>query len=455
MAPKTIKAADRLKAINAHLVAHPPRTGSAQEPDWLSAVEELELRKELARVQVEDDRGILRQKGEGKLWVRERIEQLLNPGSFREVGSLTSSVTYTDHANPLLVDFVPSNNLIGLGEIGSGVLKKRVVVLGDDFTVRGGHADGSVHHKSLWAETTSLRLLTPMIRLLDGSSGGGSVKSYLETGRTYVPPLTGFGTMVEMLATVPVCAALLGPVVGLGAIKATMSHFSVMVAGQSQLFSAGPPVYATFENLTKNELGGTKVHAENGSVDLIVADEAAAFKAIHAFLSYLPTSTARLPPLVEPPTSPRSQQELISIIPRKRTQTYDVRKLIAIVVDEGTWFEMGGSWGKSIVTGLARLGGKSVGVVSQDCREKGGTLDARSAEKVRRFIDLCETFCLPLLNLVDQPGISVGSAAEKDATVRASTRALVCLFQATIPAYTVILRRAFGVAGAGFVDFAS
>lgn len=148
--------------------------------------------------------------------------------------------------------------------------------------------------------------------------------------------------------------------------------------------------YATFENLTKNELGGTDIHAQNGSVDLVVADEAAAFALIHAFLSYLPTSTSVLPPSLSPPSpsSDHSQQELLSIIPRKRTQTYDVRRIISLVVDEGTWFEMGQTWGRSIVTGLARLAGRSVGVVSQDCREKGGTLDARSAEKVRRFIDL-------------------------------------------------------------------
>lgn len=171
----------------------------------------------------------------------QRIDLLLNSGSFREVGSLTSSVTYSDDATRI-TSFVPSNNFIGTGEIGVAPLVKKVVVLGDDFTVRGGHADGSVWAKSLWAEATALRLRIPMVRLLDGSSGGGSVKSYLEMGRTYVPPLTGFHTMVELLATVPVAAALLGPVVGLAAIKATVSHFAVMVDGNSQLFSAGPPI---------------------------------------------------------------------------------------------------------------------------------------------------------------------------------------------------------------------
>ena len=211
------------------------------------------------------------------------------------------------------------------------------------------------------------------------------------TGRTYVPPLTGFATLVESLATIPVCCALLGPVVGLAAIKATMSHFAVMIRNNSQLFSAGPPVvrFATFENLTKEELGGVAIHGGNGSVDYIVDNEAAAFEAIRRFLSYLPTSVSRLPPslpIVDP--THRRTEELISIIPRKRARTYDIRRVIALIVDEGSFMEIGESWGRTIVVGLARVGGKVVGVVSSDCRQKGGTLDMRSSQKLTRHIDL-------------------------------------------------------------------
>lgn len=138
------------------------------------------------------------QKRGGADAVEKRIEALINPGTWREMGSTTSSVTYGEDG--LITSFVPSNNLIGTGYVGAGVGQK-VVVLGDDFSVRGGHADGSVHMKSFWAEESALRLRIPIVRLLDGSSGGGSVKSYLEMGRTYVPPLTGFKTMVEMLGT--------------------------------------------------------------------------------------------------------------------------------------------------------------------------------------------------------------------------------------------------------------
>ena len=124
-----------------------------------------------------------------------------------------------------------------------------------------------------------------------------------------------------------------------------------------------------------------------------MSDEPSAFASIHAFLSYLPTSTSRIPPSIIPPAFQASQQELLSIIPRKRTQTYDIRRLVEVIVDVGTWFEMGATWGKSIVIGLARINGRSIGVITQDCREKGGTLDAKSAEKVRRFVDL---WCGPL-----------------------------------------------------------
>lgn len=147
--------------------------------------------------------------------------------------------------------------------------------------------------------------------------------------------------------------------------------------------------YATFEQLTKEELGGSAIHASNGSIDNLAASEADAFAQIVAFLSYLPSSVSLLPPslpISDPPT--RASEELLSIIPRKRIRTYDVRRVIELVVDEGSWFEIGRTWGKSIVVGFARLGGRSVGVISQDCKEKGGTLDARSAQKVRRHIDL-------------------------------------------------------------------
>ncbi|KAM0745748.1 propionyl-CoA carboxylase [Meredithblackwellia eburnea MCA 4105] len=450
---KTTTAAHRLDEINKHLKAYPP-TAQLKHKDWAAAVEELKLRQDLSGTMVTDDRGIIRQKGEGKLWVRERIHQLLNPGSFREYGSLTSSVTYNEDGT--IKDFVPSNNVIAVGEIDEGVTKKKVVVLGDDFTVRGGHADGSVHAKSLWAETYAVNQSMPLIRLLDGSSGGGSVKSYSQMGRTYVPPLTGFRTMVEQLGKVPVCCGLLGPVVGLASIKATVSHFSVMIDGNSQLFSAGPPLvkYATFEDVTKNELGGSQVHGQNGSVDHVVATEQDAFAAIRQFLSYLPSSSAQLPPVLSEftPPSEATTESLLSIIPRKRTVTYAIRDIINAVLDQGTWFETGSHWGKSVVVGLGRIDGKTVGILSQDCRQVGGTLSERASEKGRRFVDMCETFSIPILSLLDQPGISVGLSAEANATVRSATRFLTAMFQATVPIFTVILRRAFGVAGAGFAD---
>lgn len=188
------------------------------------------------------------------------------------------------------------------------------------------------------------------------------------------------------MAVVPVVSALLGPVVGLAAAKATLGHFSVMVKGLSQLFAAGPPVVrqATFEDLSKEALGGWEVHATNGSVDNIANSEADAYEQIRIFLSYLPPSIFLLPPIVPSEVTrdakDRREEELIRIIPRRRTRPYDIRELIRLVVDREdglrrtSFFEIGANWGRNTVTGFARLDGRPIGVLSSDCKVNGGTL---------------------------------------------------------------------------------
>ncbi len=183
---------------------------------------------------------------------------------------------------------------------------------------------------------------------------------------------------------VPVASALLGPVVGLAAAKATVGHFSVMVKGLSQFFAAGPPVVrqATFEDLTKEALGGWEIHATNGSVDNVAVSEADAFEQIRTFLSYLPSSIFLLPPVVPSEvtgdTKDRREEELIRIIPRRRMRSYDIRELIRFVVDRESesqrtsFFEIGANWGRNIVTGFARIDGRPIGVLSSDCKVNGG-----------------------------------------------------------------------------------
>lgn len=416
--------------------------------DWSPEVEEITHRKALA-ARLGGAERVARQRSHGKLTCRERIQALLDPGSFREIGSLTGWPEYGPDGE--ISRFTPANFVCGRGTIDH----RPVMVGADDFTVRGGHADAGIHRKQVYAEQLARHLRIPMVRLIDGSSGGGSVKTYQEQGRTYVPPLPGFEHQVAMLSELPVVAAVVGPVVGLGAARATTTHYTVMVEGIGQVFVAGPPVvaHATGERVTKEELGGAAVHGSNGTVDDVVDSEEEAFDRIRRFLSYLPSSVWEAPPRVEVDDPPdRREESLLGMIPRNRRRPYDVRTLIRLVVDRDSFFEMGRGWGRSVVTGFARLAGFSVAVIASDPLVWGGALTADGADKLRRMVDLADTFHLPVVSLVDQPGFAVGTDAERAGTIRRGAAAIAALYQATVPWFSVIIRRAFGVAGAALVD---
>jgi len=412
---------------------------------WQPEIDELKRRMELARM-MGGRANVERQHGAGRLTVRERIDQLLDSDSFHETGALAGKATYDEQGN--LTSFLPSNFVMGTGRIGG----RRVVVGGDDFTVRGGAADASIAGKQGYAEKIALGLKLPMVRLADGTGGGGSVKSLEVMGYTYVPANPSWDTVVELLGEVPVVAACLGPVAGLGAVRVVTSHFSVMVRGVSQLFIAGPPVVerGVGEKVTKEELGGAEIHARgSGAVDNEVETEAEAFDQVRQFLSYLPSNVWQAPPRGEASDDPeRREEDLLSAIPRDRRRSYDVRKILRHVVDRDSFFEIGRLYGKPLVAGLARLHGYPVGIMANDPKQGGGAVDADAAEKMIRFIDLCDTFHIPAVNFVDNPGFLIGTASEKAGTARIGARALMAVYQATVPWISIILRRVYGVAGA-------
>lgn len=418
--------------------------------DWSPEVDHIEERRRLAQELGGQER-VQRQQEAGKLTVRERIDAVLDDGTFQEFGALTAKVSYD--AEGEITDYQPTNYVAGRGKIDG----RSVMVGGDDFTVRGGHADASIWEKQVYGESLSEELQIPMVRLLDGSSGGGSVMTYLEEQKTYVPPLPGFDVQARLLNLVPVCSAALGPVVGLGAARAVMSHFTVLVEDLGQVFVAGPPLveYASHETVTKNQLGGVEVHAGNGVVDNIAASEPEAFYQVRRFLSYLPANVWEMPPVAATDDDPhRADEELLSIIPRNRRRIYDVRAVIGHIVDRTSFFEIGERWGRSMVVGLARLGGRPVGILANNPKHWGGALTADGCEKAARMVDLCETFHLPVVGLVDNPGFAIGSAAEAAATIRRGGTLIAALYQMTVPYFAVITRRTFGVAGAAFVDCA-
>src|SRR5215216_6562061 len=261
---------------------------------WEPELEELRRREELARRMGGEER-VARQHASGRLTVRERIERLFDPGSFHETGALAGRGSYD--ADGELQDFLPANVVIGSGRIE----RHRAIVQGDDFTVRGGAADAAIWQKMVYAERMAHELRLPLVRLVDGTGGGGSVKTLETMGFTYVPPLPGWSVAVEILSRVPVAAAALGPVAGLGAARVVASHFSVIVRETAQMFVAGPPVVAAAmgEAPDKEELGGWRTQTRAGAVDNDAADEDDALAQIRRWLSYLPSNAWEAPPVVD------------------------------------------------------------------------------------------------------------------------------------------------------------
>ncbi|MEM6438219.1 MAG: carboxyl transferase domain-containing protein [Pseudomonadota bacterium] len=384
-----------------------------------------------------------RQADAGRLNLRERIARLLDDGSFDEIGGLAGRPTYDETGE--LVDFLPANLIFGRGRIDG----RPVAVAGDDFTVRGGAADASIWAKNIQAETMANQLRLPMIRLIEGTGGGGSVRTIETTGYTYVPANPAWDQVVENLETVPVVALGLGPVAGLGAARMAASHYSVLVEGLSQMFVAGPPVVKRIgQDLDKEGLGGAKIHARNGAVDAVAESEEHAFELARRFLSYLPASVDELAeraPCDDP--ADRAEDRLIRAIPKDRRQVYEIRPILDDVFDRGSFFEIGKAWGKSLVTGFARLSGWPVAVIASDPFHYGGAVTADAARKLERHADLAQTFHLPVVFLADIPGFLVGLQAEKSGVIRHGVRALSALYQSDVPWCSVILRKAFGVAG--------
>ena len=414
---------------------------------WEKEIKELKNREKIAE-QMGGSEKLKRQKDNKRLNVRERIDLLLDKNSFHEIGKIAGKTVYDENGE--LKKFTPSNFVMGRGSING----KKVFVGGDDFTVRGGAADASIAQKQIMAEQFAYEYRLPLIRLIEGTGGGGSVKSLDMDARTYIPGNPGWDWVVKNLSTVPVIALALGPVAGLGAARAVTSHFSIMVEKISQMFVAGPPVVKRVgEDLTKEELGGAEIHSKNGAIDIVVKSENEAIEVAKKILSYLPSSVFDLPPRTETKDdTDRRDDWLINAIPKDRRKVYKSRKIIETIFDQSSFLEFGKNSGKSVIAGLARLDGWPIGVLSSDPYFYGGGWTADASNKVTRFVDIAETFHLPVVHLVDNPGFVIGLEAEKQGTIRHGARALTAVYQATVPWCSVILRKVFGVAGAAHMN---
>ena len=410
---------------------------------WDSELNELAKRQKFAETMGGPDK-LKRQKERGKLNVRERMEQLLDKGSFREIGKIAGKGTYDAKGD--LKDFSPSNFIFGRGDIAG----RPVVATADDFTVRGGAADAAIHRKFTQAEQMAHEMRLPLIRMIDGTGGGGSVKMIEDMGFTYVPYVPGWEHVVKNLDYVPVVALALGPTAGLGAARCVASHYSVMVKGLSQIFTAGPQVVAALgETQDKESLGGSNIHTRNGVIDDEAKSEAEAFEMAQRFLSYLPSYVGA--PLERIETSDpqsRAEETLLSVVPRDKSKAYNMRRILEAVADKDSIFEMGRRWGRGVITAFARFDGWPVAVLASDPTFLGGSWTADTAEKAKRFAALAEKFSMPVIHLVDNPGFMIGLEAERTATIRRGVETMNAIYKSTVPWASVIIRKAYGVAGA-------
>jgi len=423
---------------------------SSDQPDhdqhpgiWQLEVDEIQHRKSLACA-LGGEQNIQRQHNAGKMTVRERIDALVDAKSFYETGIMAGESRYEKNK---LVEFTPCPIVMGVAEISG----RKVALHGDDFTIKGASVGHLYKDKLAYITKMAHELRMPVVRLLDGA--GGTIKEIAKVGFTELPTINDVAPqqMGDLLSMVPVVAAALGPVSGIGALLMVNSHFSVMVKEKSQVFVGGPPLvkWAFGQQVSKEELGGYRLHAyESGVVDNVAESEEDAFNQLKKFLSYLPTNVWQMPLRQPNDDDPkRRPEELLSIVPRNPRKPYDMRRLIELVFDHDSVFEIGRFQGRSQITALGRLNGYPVGILANDCNYRAGSFAWDVAEKFQRFVDLCDTFHLPVVNLLDQPGFFIGLDAEKYGTIRKGVRASFAVLQATVPWTSIYIRKCFGVAG--------
>ena len=400
-------------------------------------VEDLKARRQRA-LAMGGPEAIAKQHADGKMTVRERVDRLFDPGSFNEIGILA---THANIVPAMRGRETPADGVVtGFGKISG----RHASVIAYDFTVMAGSMGRTAEVKCNRAREIALTKRMPMIWLID--SAGARIQEAI--GSTFAQSGFLFREESIMSGVVPMVAAMMGPGAAGTAYIPALSDFVLMVKGTSHMALGGPPLVKAIvgEDITAEELGGSKVHTEvSGVADLEVPDDAACIDAIKEYLSFFPSSNMEQPPVVpcEDPAD-RMDEALLSIVPDSARRAYDMKTVIAHIVDGGRVFEIKPGWAKNLITALARMGGRPVGIVANQPMVLGGALDVDSADKAARFIMLCDAFHIPLLFLQDVPGFLVGSKVERQGIIRHGAKMLYAVSEATVPKITVVVRKAYG-----------
>ena len=382
---------------------------------------------------------VAKQHAAGKLTARERIDRLFDAGSFTEIGV---HATHAGIAPDLAGRHTPADGVI----TGFGTVDGRLAsVIAYDFTVMAGSMGRNAEAKCNRAREIAYTKRIPMIWLID--SAGARIQEAIGS-RWFAGSGVLFREESIYSGVVPQVAAMVGPGAAGTAYIPALADFVPMVKGTSNMALGGPPLVKAIvgEDITAEELGGSKVHCEiSGVGDLEVEDDEACIRAIKDYLGYFPSHNQEPPPIIacDDPVD-RRDPGLLTIMPDSARRAYDVKKVIRAVVDHGRLFEIKPGWAKNIVTSLARLDGRPVGIVANQPMVLGGALDVDSADKAARFIMLCDAFNIPLVFFQDVPGFLVGSKVERAGIIRHGAKMLYAVSEATVPKLTVVLRKAYG-----------
>ena len=399
--------------------------------------EELHERRAAARLGGGAER-IARQHAAGKLTARERIDLLVDAGTFTEIG-IHAGVHHS--VRGMEGKEAPADGVI----TGYGLVDGRhVAVCAYDFTVMAGSMGTTGEHKVTRLRDLALTKRMPFVWLLD--SAGARVQEAV--GSLFAGSGALFREEVVASGVIPQVAALMGPCAAGTAYIPGLADFVPMVRGRGSMALAGPHLVraAVGEDVTQEQLGGSRVHCRtSGVADLEVADDEECIAAVKQYLSFFPSHCEEAPP-VRPATDPagRMDDELLDVLPSSNRRPYDMYDVIRRVVDDGEWLDLKPQFARSIITCLARMGGRSVGIVANQPRRLGGILDNDAADKAARFVSLCDAFGIPLVFLVDVPGFMVGTKVEAAGIIRHGAKMLHAVAAATVPKVTVVIRKAYG-----------
>jgi len=405
--------------------------------DWQPLVADLDARKARAAA-MGGEQAVARQRAAGKLPVRERIDLLLDPGSFVEYGMLADSM---DAGLQAQRGYLAADGMVsGVGTIDG----RRVAVCAYDFTVLAGSMGNVGEMKTTRMRELALRQRIPMVWLLD--SAGARIQA--TSGSSFAGAGALFREQVVMSGVVPQVAALLGHCAAGTAYVPGLADFIPMVAGTSSMALGGRHLVraATGEEVTEEEMGGADVHTKvSGVADLAVASDEECLAVVRHYLSFFPSHNQQEPPIHET-SDPvdRRVESLYKLVPTAPRRAYDMNKVIGELVDDGDFLAMKPAFARNVITGFARFGGLPAGIVASQPMVLGGALDVNAADKAARFVWLCDAFGIPLVFLHDVPGFIVGSAVEKQGIIRHGAKMLFAVSEATVPKVSIVLRKSYG-----------